>query len=227
VRYVPQDGDTRGLRDRLDVGERAGPVGDVRQRDEGHSVPGTGSLYVPRLGAIDRVWVEVAELATVAPRHAIQHVAVGGEVVRVGDHRARPRVEHGRRELEEVHRGRVGHDHLARAGAEHLRRQQVPYALGQVDPIVPCLDQLGAPLVHEPGQALPGGDRQAPERVAVEVDRPRVLDHEAIAEGRERVGGVEALGVGTVDHHGRSIPCVLHPRPGSEEGMRGGQACRR
>jgi hypothetical protein len=63
--------------------------------------------------------------------------------------------------------------------------------------VVPRPNQLAAPLgVERAGDALARRERQAAERVAVEIDERRIVVREPIAERAERIGGVERLGVG-------------------------------
>ena len=130
-------------------------------------------------------------------------IEVGGEVAVLGEDRETPRAEgeRGREDLEHVDGRRVGAGDLSRRGA-HEPRDLVAHAARQVDPpgVVPAPDQPLAPLApddvrHARGRRL----RQGAERVAVEVDEPVGKD-EPVAEGRERVGGVETLGVLARDH---------------------------
>ena len=62
------------------------------------------------------------ELQAAGAGDPLEHVAVGGEVVLVGDQRAQRRVgvQHRVDELVEVDRGGVGDEHLAGLGADHL-----------------------------------------------------------------------------------------------------------
>jgi len=50
-------------------------------------------------------------------------------------------------------------------------------------------------LTRADAEALDAADRQAAERVSVEVDPLRVVDDEALAETGQPVSGVERLGV--------------------------------
>ena len=149
---------------------------------------------------------------------AFEHVPVGGEVGAVGEDRAGPGVEHGGGELVEVDGGGVAGDHLARLGTEDTVREQVADAFGKVDPLVPAGDEVGAPLGGQRAQPLARGDRQPSERVAVEIDGLGVVDDEALAKRRQRIGGVQALGVRALDHCSSSQSVTA--RQAVEEGSR-------
>ena len=161
------------------------------------SPPAQALDHVLYLRSLHGVRLEQPQLDAALAREALEHVPVGGEVVRVGDDGAGVvgDVERRRRELEEVHRGGVGDDHLPGACAERSPCQLVAHPLGEVDPVVPAADEPRAPLVHQRAEQLPRGHGKAAERVAVEVDRVRVVDYEPLSEGRERVGAIQLLGV--------------------------------
>ena len=186
VAQVPDDGRARraGL-DRGEVAQRAAAVVDVGE-DEQLALPRGGLVVEPQLEAVLR-------------GEPLEHVAVGGELVAVGDEGPRPpRGDHRADELVQVHRRRVAGQHLARPGADHLR-DRVARGHRRVDPPRPAGHELLAPLLRERGEPVAGGERQPAERVAVEVDPVAGVD-EAVAERRQRVGGVGRLRVRPVGH---------------------------
>ena len=197
------------------VGERAGAVGDVRERDERDIAGRAGRGDLVRLRPVDRVALEHSQLGVAARRDALEHVAVGREVVPVRHHRAppRPRPERRAHELVEVDRRRVAGEHLARPCAEHRLGEQVARAHRRVDPVVPAADELALPRLEHGLQAAGGRDRHAPERVAVEVDAGGVAVREAIPERGERVRPVERGGaLRPVGHRGSVRPLRLRSR---------------
>ena len=158
------------------VGDLARPVADVREDHERRA-----ALAHRLLRRVDH-----PQLAAAAGREALEHVAVGREVAAVGDDRPGARVEHGAAQLVEVDGGRVADDHLAGAGAEDVLGEQVADARGDVDPVVPAGDELRAPLLDGGGEPVAGRDREAAERVAVEIEAGRIRVDEAVAELAER-----------------------------------------
>jgi hypothetical protein len=192
VAEVPDD---RAL-ERLEVGERAAAVGDVAQHHEavGHLV---GLRAEQGIGRPEDLKVQATGAGD-----AFEHVAVGREVVLVGDERgdAGVGVEDRVDELVEVDGDRVRDEDGAGLGADHLG-QRVAGAGRRGDPVEPAADELVAPLLDDAAQALARALRQPAERVAVEVELVRVVDHEALAEARERVARVERFGVGAGQSH--------------------------
>ncbi len=183
------------------VGEGGGPVGGVGQADEGHAVV-EGGLDLLHGRAGHGVALHQAQFPAALGGQAGQHVAVGGEVGRVGHQGAAAGegVESRRGQAMQVGRGGVGHQHLVGGGADE-RSEAGPDAGRQVDPVLPGLHQAPAPVVlHHPAQGGGGGSGQAAQGVAVHVDGPAGGEHEALAEPPQRVGAVEGLGVGAGDH---------------------------
>ena len=150
---------TCGRGERGHVGDLAGAVADVREHHQRRVLP---RRLLRR--------VDEAQLAAAAGGEPFEHVAVGGEVAAVGDDRALARLEHGGAQLVEVDGGRVAGDHLAGARAEDVLGEQVADPRGRVDPVVPAGDELAAPLRDGGGEPVARGQREAAERVAVEVD---------------------------------------------------------
>ena len=160
------------------------------------SPPAQAARTSAACGPLDRVALEHAHLGGARAREALEHVAIGREVVAIGDdHASRgPGVEGRVHELVEVDGGRVAGQHLAGPRAEHRLGEQVAGAHRRVDPLVPAPHELALPLPHDRVDPCGGRERHAAEGVAVEVDARRVVECEALAEGGERVGPVEGLG---------------------------------
>ena len=179
------------------VGDLAGAVADVREHHQRRV------LARRLLGRVDQ-----AQLAAAARGEALEHVAVGGEVAAVGDDRALARLEHGGAQLVEVDGRRVAGDHLAGARAEDVLGEQVADPRGRVDPVVPAGDELAAPLGDGGGEPVARGQREAAERVAVEVDPLGVVVDEPISEGAEGIGVVQRGGL--VAAHGSQSTTAFH-----------------
>jgi hypothetical protein len=179
------------------VGDLAGAVADVAQDDERRVRPRR------LLGRVDQ-----PQLAAAASCEPLEHVAVGGEVAAVGDDRALALLEHGGAQLVEVDRGRVAGDHLAGARAEDGLGEQIADSRRRVDPVVPARDELGAPLRDGGGEPVARGQREAAERVAVEVDPRRIVIREPLAEGPEGIGLVQRGGL--VAAHGSHSITAFH-----------------
>ena len=95
-----------------------------------------------RSGVVDQPQLD----GRAARGEALEHVAVGREVVAVGDERARGAPSSAAdAQLVEVDGRRVADDHLAGPRAEHALGQQVADARGRVDPVVPAGDELARP----------------------------------------------------------------------------------
>src|SRR5215472_9490200 len=91
-----------------------------------------------------------------------------------------------------------------------MAAEQVPGAAGQVDPVLPGPDEPGSPFApHYVGDALGGGQRQHPQRVAVQVDQRRVVTGEALAEAGERIGRVALCRKGPVAGNGRHASTLI------------------
>jgi len=205
VAEIPEDecsGRMGGCGDRLHVRQGAGAVGDVGEADERDVARSARGGDGGRCRPLDGIALEEPELEAARGGEPLEHVAVGGEVVPVGHDRERVRagVERGGGKLVEVHRGRVGDGHLARPSAEDPLGEEVAGTKRQVDPVRPGGDEPASPFGGARGEGVGGLLRQAPERVAVHVDAARVVVEEALAEARERIGGVESLGTGALDH---------------------------
>jgi hypothetical protein len=203
VADVPEHERTGGVRrlgDGGQVGEGARPVVDVAERDERDAAGRAGLRDGGGARALDRVRLDEPELAP----EPLEDVAVGREVARVGDDGApsRTRRESGAGELVEVHGHGIGDDHLARPRPEDALREEVADLDGEVDPLLPAAHERRRPLVHCEREPLARPSRQAPERVAVDVERPALLEDELVAEAREGVGSVEGLGVGHATRDG-------------------------
>src|SRR5215469_10399499 len=94
-----------------------------------------------------------------------------------------------------------------------MAAEQVPGAAGQVDPVLPGPDEPGSPFApHYVGDALGGGQRQHPQRVAVQVDQRRVVTGEALAKAGQRIGRVAAFGEGAVAGEGRHASTIIRRR---------------
>jgi hypothetical protein len=143
----------------------------VREHDQRHRPVAQHGLEALRL----QIALEHAQGQATLVGEPFEHVAVGREVVAIGDHRALGRepvgVERRRAELEQIDGRGVGHHDLAGPGAEHALGERVADTRGGVDPLLPAGHEPVAPLVHDGEHALARGERQPPERVAVEVDR--------------------------------------------------------
>ena len=89
--------------------------------------------------AVDGIGGDHAQLGAAMARQALEDVAVGWEVVLVGDDRRAVRVGVQRRgrQLVEVDGGGVGHQHLPGRGAEERPAELVANLDGEVDPLVP------------------------------------------------------------------------------------------
>ena len=219
MREVPEHRGRRGgAVDLLDVRKRAGAVGHLGEHHQGNVGAGARSLHVVGLRAVHGMGVEDAQLASVQTGQTVEHVAVGGEVLRVGDDRSGAGVKDRAGELEEVDRGGVRDDHLPRAGAQHAGGEEIADPFREVDPLVPAADELRPPPVGHLYEALARGQRETAERVAVEVNRLGVVEHEAVAERRERVLRVEALCIRPVGH--RSASHVVTVRQATVSGSR-------
>ena len=201
VAHIPQHQRPRLVREAGDggqVGQRPAPVGHVRQADQ-RGVRPDGGADVVRPDALVRVGADHAQLAAGPGGDTRQHVAVGGEVVVVGDQDrpARPGVQGRAGQLVQVHRGGVAHHHLARARAQQVLAEQVAYLPGQIHPVRPGPDQPGAPLLADHlGYALRGRGRQPAQRVAVQVDQAGLEGREPVLEGGERIRRVQVRGPG-------------------------------
>ncbi len=105
---------------------------------------------------------------------ALQNVQVGGEVERVAQDAlaARPGLERGHGQLEQVDGGRVAHDHLPGGGADQAA-DLVPDPLrGLVPAAVPAADQASRPLVVDGGfQARARAIGQPAKGVAIQVEQ--------------------------------------------------------
>ena len=204
------------------VGQRARAVGDVGEQHQRDRAVAQLLLERLRLRAVQRVAVQQPQLEPALLGQALEHVAVGREVVAVGDDGALRRqpvgVERRRAELEQVDGGRVGDDHLARPRAEHALGQQVADARRRVDPVRPAGDEPLAPLLDEVAQPVARGHRQPAERVAVEVDPLLVGEHEPLAEAGQRVGRVERGGVA------RGSAATPSPPPSTSSPARGARS---
>ena len=178
-----------GLRDRRQVGQRAGAVRDVREDDQPHVACGARGLHVGDGRALDRVGLDEAEVVG----DAFEHVAVGGEVVDVGHDRppVRARGKNGRGQLEEVDGHGVGDDDLIGPRAEDVLRELVAGRRRELDPVVPPADEVASPALNGRRERCLRPLRQAAERVAVDVQRPALLVNELVAEAGERVVAVE------------------------------------
>ena len=166
------------------VGDVSRAVGHVRERDQRGPL---AHRLGHRLGlrASGRVAAQEHQVETARLRQPLERVAVGREVVVVGDYLITPgaQVERRRGELVEADRGRVADRDLARAGAERDLAETVANRQRQLHPaLVPPADQPPAPLLgHGPREALGGRPREPAERVAVQVDE-LVVDREPLAE---------------------------------------------
>ena len=180
-------------RQRRHVGERARAVADVREHDDvALARPARSSGD----GPVELVAVEDPQLEAARGRDPLEHVAVGREVAAVGDERAAAaRVERGAHELVEVDGHRVRDDHLAGRGAEQRARARRRRAAAGRSSRASRRRAASPHSSTARPAALARGDRQPPERVAVEVDAARRRRSKRVAEARERVGGVERLGV--------------------------------
>ena len=104
---------------------------------------------------------------------------------------------------------------------------------------MPAAHELATPDLDELLEALARGERQAPERIAVEIDRVRIAAEEALAKGGERIVGIEtrSLVAPVVDHRccssqritgghatERGSTCSMWPRPGSSISSQGAPA---
>jgi hypothetical protein len=118
-------------------------------------------------------------------------------VVDVGDDRSplRARGEHRGSELVEVDRDRVRDDDFARARAQRVLGELVADRGRELDPVVPAAHEVGAPALHHLGDCHLRPLREPAERVAVDVERPALLEDELGAEACERVVAVERSGV--------------------------------
>ena len=126
----------------------------------------------------------------------LEHVAVGREIVIVGDEdvAARPCVQRRPRQLVQVDRDGIAHDDLPCGGTDEVVAQHVTGLPGQLDPLVPGPNQADPPvLVDDLGDPRLGPHRQLTEGVAVQVDQLPVLPHEPVTERRELVGSVQGL----------------------------------
>ena len=203
---IPEHERARGVRgfgDPREVGERAGPVRDVGEGDEPDVARGAGGLDVGGGRPVDRVGLDEAEIVG----EALEHVAVGREVVEVGDDRAlvRARGEHRGGQLVEVDGDRVGDDDLSRPCAERVPGELVADLGRELDPVVPAAHEFRSPTLDDLCECRLCPLRQPAERVAVDVERPALLVDELVAEAGERVVAVEsrrvrrghAVGVGS------------------------------
>ena len=203
VRQVPEREGARPMRERRDRRhvvherravrrvreghERRVPVDRARERVLGHREPVLGlhdHQAMPLAQEVDR---------------PLQHVEVRGEVHLVGDDgpAARPGPERRHHELEEIDRRGVRHDDVGRSRPDQRRELRADPLAGGEPSLAPPPDQPAAPLaldrLPEPRTRLPW---QAPERVAVEVNQPRIADDELTPEAGERVGRIEAPRLG-------------------------------
>src|SRR5262249_43902524 len=155
------------------VGDGGGAVVDVAEGDEGHALVEDGG-HVGGARALHGVRIDPADRQTAGGGEAFEDVAVGGGVGAGGDDRppAGAGVEGGGGELVEIDGRRVGDDHLAGPGAEDLDADEVADAAREVQPSAPSPDEVASPLpADDLVETLGGGARQAPQRVAVEVDQ--------------------------------------------------------
>ena len=208
----------RDLRDPLGVEDEGRAVVDLRERDQ-RGVVVDQLLDVLGLGARVGVGLDPFDLELALGGEALEHVAVGREVVAVGDDLGAvgARVERGARELVEADRGRVGDRGLAGRGPEQLGTEPVADRRREVHPsLAPGANQPLAPLLldHllEPLERLLG---KSPERVAVQVDQPVGRDEEALVKRRERILGVERGCLIAAATARRASPWGRRHRPGS------------
>ncbi len=107
-------------------------------------------------------------------RRTLRDVEVGREVAPLRDDHppARPQVQGGRDQLEQIDRDRIGDDHLMGFGADQAG-DLGPDPLREIDPAVagPAGDQILAPLApRHLVEDRRGGLGQGAERVAVQID---------------------------------------------------------
>jgi hypothetical protein len=170
VRHM-READQRGL----------GTAGGERDAKLAHAEPGVDiAVYEP-------------QLKTPLTGNALENVAVGREIVVIGDddRPARACVQRGARQLVQVDRGVVTDQDLASRRAQQVRTEQVADPHWQADPAVPRADQAGTPLIaHYLADPLGGGAWQPAEGIAVEVDQPGVIENELFTQAGQRVGGI-------------------------------------
>ena len=217
VREVPEHQRARLVRDPGQagpVGEEGRAVRDVAEHHERRPLP---HRRLEQVGGDAGAGVDVdpPQRQPALLGDAVGHVAVGREVVAVEDDLGAVGAQRdgGPHQLVEQHRGGVADHDLTRGGAERHPAELVAEGLGQVEPpLVPPADQPSAPLLgHEPAQPVGRHRQRAPERVAVEVHERGVRADEAVAVGRQRVGGVEAgrpvrRGAGRGGSHEHCLP---------------------
>jgi hypothetical protein len=181
------------------VGDPARPVGYVaEQHQRGVLVDHLGDLGGVDAGA--RVGVDPHQLEAPFGRDALQHVAVGGEVVGVQHHpgAAGAGVDGGAGQLVDQHGGGVPDHHLARRGAQGHRAEPVAEGERPLHPaLVPAADQAARPApADEVVEQRRGGRQRAAQRVAVQVGHQVVLGggEELVAVAGQRVGRVQRGG---------------------------------
>jgi len=214
VAQVPQGqrpGLVHDVRDRRHVGQGPAAVGHVRQADQrGAGIDGVAKR--PGVEALVHVGADDAQLTAALLGDPLQDVAIGREVVVVGEDDAAPwpRVQGGAGQLVQVDGGRVAHRDLAGRGPDQVLAQEVADLAGQVDPAVPGPDQARPPLLRDHlGDAVPRRARQRAERIAVQIYRGRDVPHEPAAEPGQRIGRVQFLGVGPFQGHRRHGPNLV------------------
>jgi hypothetical protein len=137
-----------------------------------------------------------------------QDVEVRGKVEVVGDDARAGRIgpEDGHDELEEIDRSRIRDDHLIGRGADETRDLGA-HPLRKIEPArVPTADEMLSPLlIDEMPGTLHARRRQAPQRIAVQVDPSGIRDEKAIPERGQRIARIQPAGVLPIG--GNAHPC--------------------
>ena len=180
------------VRDRGQIGDRRGPVVDVRQDDQGQVLI-RDPLDVLEAHTLDLVLVEPADLEVPSRSESLDDVAIRREFASAD--RDRPtlgsRVKRGRREPKQVDCRRIRDQDLARLGADEPS-ELITDATRRIKPVIPAANQFAGPLPRgDPRDGLDRRERRAPERVAVEVDELRIGHRESAAERAQRIVRVE------------------------------------
>jgi len=134
----------------------------VGEADEGGVVV-DGTAKLADVHAFDRVARKETKLKASRRSKTLEHIAVGGKVLPVGDDHlaAGPGINRCASQLVEIDGGGVGDDHLAGACPEDSRAEAIADIARQLVPVLPTFDKPVAPLFDRGGQADHGRTGEA------------------------------------------------------------------
>ena len=177
----------------------------------------------PEFEAVDGVRRQQPERAAPGRGQTGEDVAVGREVVGVGDDHGRPDAAQRRTPACTGSRSSSRTRATCPGPAPDQVAEPIADLAREVDPGLPALDQAFPPIGHAARRAAATSSDTPAERVAVQVDRPVRADPEAGPEPGQGVGVVQFLGQRAA---GREVPGEAQPgrRSPASRGP-GGGAC--